>query len=252
MIRTVIFDHLVRMEDIRTDLAAPLDLLLLGVDGVHLRLAALDLWLAEDLLRHYPRDYLDYANLVRIAALEPGRTATIVATVRRSHSFTSPRNPNLSILELQLADVTGRLKVSKFFAGKRFSSPGWLKAQQRQYPAIVQRPYQSPESLLQGDHGRRSHRVRPSCLDRPHRRAVPAAGRAPRGPCRPARAARARRACVGPRWPRGGARACSTPRHARAPLRRGMRRPAGRRPRRRDATEPTSTRHSPPNEARLR
>jgi ATP-dependent DNA helicase RecG len=98
------------------------------------RLAALDLWLAEDLLRHYPRDYLDYANLVRIAALQPGSTATIVATVRRCHTFTSPRNPNLSILELQLADVTGRLKVSKFFAGKRFSSPGWLKLQQRQYP----------------------------------------------------------------------------------------------------------------------
>ena len=71
---------------------------------------------------------------MRIAALEPGRTATIVATVRRSHSFSSPRNPNLSILELQLVDVTGRLKVSKFFAGKRFSSPGWLKLQQRQYP----------------------------------------------------------------------------------------------------------------------
>ncbi len=99
------------------------------------RLAALDLWLAEDLVRHYPRDYLDYANLVRIAALQPGTTATIVATVRRSHSFTSPRNPNLSILELQLSDLTGRLRVSKFFAGRRFSSPGWLKAQQRQYPA---------------------------------------------------------------------------------------------------------------------
>ena len=99
------------------------------------RLAALDLWLARDLIRYYPRDYLDYANLVRIAALEPGSTATIVATVRRSHSFTSPRNPNLSILELQLADVTGRIRVSKFFAGKRFSSPAWLKGQQRQYPA---------------------------------------------------------------------------------------------------------------------
>ena len=98
------------------------------------KLAALNLWLVRDLVRYYPRDYLDYANLVRIAALEPGRTATIVATVRRSHSFTSPRNPNLSILELQLVDVTGRLKVSKFFAGKRFSSPGWLKLQQRQYP----------------------------------------------------------------------------------------------------------------------
>ena len=99
------------------------------------RLAALDLWVARDLVRYYPRDYLDYSNLVRIAALEPGRTATIVATVRRSHSFTSPRNPNLSILELQLVDITGRIRISKFFAGKRFSSPAWLKAQQRQYPA---------------------------------------------------------------------------------------------------------------------
>jgi len=98
------------------------------------RLAALDLWVARDLVRYYPRDYLDYSNLVRIDALEPGRTATIVATVRRSHSFTSPRNPNLSILELQLVDPTGRIRISKFFAGKRFSSPAWLKAQQRQYP----------------------------------------------------------------------------------------------------------------------
>ena len=30
--------------------------------------------------------------------------------------------------------MTGRIRVSKFFAGKRFSSPAWLKAQQRNYP----------------------------------------------------------------------------------------------------------------------
>jgi hypothetical protein len=95
------------------------------------RLAALGLLVVRDLVHHYPRDYLDYAHLVRIAALEPGRTATIVATVRRCHAFGSPRNPNLAILELQLQDVTGRLKVTRFFAGRRFSSPGWLKAQQR-------------------------------------------------------------------------------------------------------------------------
>ncbi|MFO7630190.1 MAG: ATP-dependent DNA helicase RecG, partial [Prochlorococcaceae cyanobacterium] len=99
------------------------------------RLAALGLLLARDLLRYYPRDYLDYAHLVRIAGLEVGRTATIVATVRRCHAFTSPRNPNLSILELQVQDITGRLRVSRFFAGKRFSAPGWLQAQQRQYPS---------------------------------------------------------------------------------------------------------------------
>jgi ATP-dependent DNA helicase RecG len=98
------------------------------------RLAQLGLFVVRDLVHHYPRDYLDYANLVRISGLEPGRTATIVATVRRSHAFTSPRNPQLSILELQLADPTGRIRVSRFFAGRRFSSPGWLKQQQRQFP----------------------------------------------------------------------------------------------------------------------
>jgi ATP-dependent DNA helicase RecG len=98
------------------------------------RLAQLGLFVVRDLVHYYPRDYLDYAHLVRISALEVGRTATIVATVRRCHAFTSPRNPNLSILELQLADNTGRIRVSRFFAGKRFASPAWLKSQQRQFP----------------------------------------------------------------------------------------------------------------------
>ncbi len=98
------------------------------------RLAQLGLFVVRDLLHYYPRDYLDYANLVRISGLEPGRTATIVATVRRSHAFSSPRNPQLAIHELQLADVTGRLRVSRFFAGRRFTTPGWLKLQQRQFP----------------------------------------------------------------------------------------------------------------------
>ncbi len=98
------------------------------------RLAALGLFQVVDLLQHYPRDYLNYANLVRISALVPGNTATVVATVRRCHTATSPKNPNLSFLELHLQDVTGRLKVSRFFAGRRFASPGWLKSQQRLYP----------------------------------------------------------------------------------------------------------------------
>ncbi len=98
------------------------------------RLAQLGLFVVRDLVHYYPRDYLDYANLVRISGLEPGHTATIVATVRRSHAFTSPRNPQLAILELQLSDITGRLRVSRFFAGRRFTTPGWLKLQQRQFP----------------------------------------------------------------------------------------------------------------------
>ncbi|MFO8237801.1 MAG: ATP-dependent DNA helicase RecG [Prochlorococcaceae cyanobacterium] len=98
------------------------------------RLAQLGLFVVRDLVHYYPRDYLDYANLVRINALVPGSTATIVATVRRCRSFVSPRNPQLAILELQLADPTGRLRVSRFFAGRRFTAPAWLKLQERQFP----------------------------------------------------------------------------------------------------------------------
>ena len=98
------------------------------------RLASLGLLLVRDLLLYYPRDYVDYSAMRRIEALEPGETATIVATVRRCHGFTSPRNPNLSILELQVQDPTGRLKVTRFLAGKRFSSPAALHTQTRQFP----------------------------------------------------------------------------------------------------------------------
>ena len=98
------------------------------------RLAAIGLLLVRDLLKHYPRDHVDYATRRRIEALVLGETATIVATIRRCNGFVSPRNPNLAILELQLQDPTGRIKVTRFLAGKRFSSPAYLKGQQRLYP----------------------------------------------------------------------------------------------------------------------
>ena len=102
------------------------------------RLATLGLLLVRDLLRYYPRDHVDYARMRRIEALVVGETATLVATVRRCNGFVSPRNPNLAILELQLQDPTGRLKVTRFLAGKRFSSMAYLKGQQRFYPVGAQ------------------------------------------------------------------------------------------------------------------
>jgi ATP-dependent DNA helicase RecG len=53
--------------------------------------------------------------------------------VKRCHAFVSHKNPNLSILDLQLQDQTGRLKISKFMAGRRFSTPAWLHQQMRIY-----------------------------------------------------------------------------------------------------------------------
>ena len=70
------------------------------------RLATLGLLLVRDLLRHYPRDHVDYSAMRRIEALVSGETATIVATIRRCNGFVSPRNPNLAIIDLQLQDLS--------------------------------------------------------------------------------------------------------------------------------------------------
>jgi ATP-dependent DNA helicase RecG len=99
------------------------------------KLAKLGVYTVRDLLFYYPRDYIDYARQVRIEDLEPGETVTIVATVRRSSCFNSPKNPKLTIFELIIKDATGQLKVSRFYAGNRFRSRGWQEQQLKQFPA---------------------------------------------------------------------------------------------------------------------
>ena len=98
------------------------------------KLMGLGLIQVQDLLRHYPRDYIDYSQLVRIRALQAGETVTVLGTIRRSHVFVSPRNANLAIHELRLQDRSGQIKLTRFYAGRRYTSPQWLKAQQRQFP----------------------------------------------------------------------------------------------------------------------
>jgi ATP-dependent DNA helicase RecG len=98
------------------------------------RLAKLGLYTVRDLLYYYPRDHIDYARQVNIRELEAGETVTIVATIKRCTIFTSPRNSKLTILELMVRDHSGNIKLSRFFAGTRFSSRGWQEQQKRQYP----------------------------------------------------------------------------------------------------------------------
>ncbi|WP_413171211.1 ATP-dependent DNA helicase RecG [Anabaena azotica] len=96
-------------------------------------LARLDLLTIRDLLFYYPRDHIDYARQVNIQELQGGETVTIIATVKRCNFFTSPKNKKLSILELMLKDNTGQIKVSRFYAGARFSSRGWQESLKRRY-----------------------------------------------------------------------------------------------------------------------
>jgi ATP-dependent DNA helicase RecG len=103
------------------------------------RLAKLGLVTVRDLLFYYPRDHIDYARQVKVRDLVEGETVTLVGTIKRCTCFNSPRNSKLTILELQVQDATGRLKLSRFFAGTRYQNRGWQEQQKRLYPvgAIV-------------------------------------------------------------------------------------------------------------------
>jgi ATP-dependent DNA helicase RecG len=97
------------------------------------RLAKLGLYSVRDVLFYYPRDYIDYARQVKIEDLVAGETVTIVVTVRRCNCFNSPKNPKLTIFEMTVGDVTGQLRLSRFYAGDRFRNRGWQEKQKQQY-----------------------------------------------------------------------------------------------------------------------
>ncbi len=97
------------------------------------RLSSLGLIVIRDLINYFPRDYVDYTSLKTIDRTQAGQNVTIVAKVRRCSSFKSPKNPNLTILELFIKDKTGSMKVTKFFAGRRNSSIAYIKSQQSLY-----------------------------------------------------------------------------------------------------------------------
>lgn len=98
-------------------------------------LGRLGLMTVRDLLFYYPRDHINYARQVTIAHLTEGETVTIVGTVSRCSCFSSPKNKQLTILEIILRDHTGQLKISRFFAGSRFNNRGWQEKMKRDYPA---------------------------------------------------------------------------------------------------------------------
>ncbi|KKJ00228.1 ATP-dependent DNA helicase RecG [Prochlorothrix hollandica] len=114
-----------------------LDLPLSKLNGVGPRsaqnLAKLNLLTVQDLLYYYPRDYIDYARQVNIRDLEEGSTVTVVGSVKRFNCFTSPKNKKLTIFELVLRDRSGEVKLSRFFAGTRYSNRGWQESQKRIY-----------------------------------------------------------------------------------------------------------------------
>ncbi|MGA1357287.1 MAG: ATP-dependent DNA helicase RecG, partial [Prochlorothrix sp.] len=121
-----------------TSQVLPVTTALSQVNGVGPRTAALlqrlDLHTIQDILFYYPRDYLDYARQLPIRDLKEGETATVIGTVKRCNCFTSPKNKKLSIFELIMTDRSGELRLSRFWAGTRYTNKGWQEAQKKLYP----------------------------------------------------------------------------------------------------------------------
>jgi ATP-dependent DNA helicase RecG len=98
------------------------------------QLAKLGLLTIHDLLRYYPRDYLDYSNRTTIKECQVGQSVTLLGQVRRVNCFTSPRNHKLAIFEIVLGDCTSQMKIARFYAGSRYTNRGWQEVQMRQFP----------------------------------------------------------------------------------------------------------------------
>ncbi|MFN6068654.1 MAG: DNA helicase RecG, partial [Pseudanabaena sp.] len=88
----------------------------------------------RDVLSYYPRDHIDYARQIPIRELKDGDTVTVIGTVKKFNCFTSPKNPNLTIVEIILRDYTGQIKLSRFWTGKRYANRGWQETQKKLYP----------------------------------------------------------------------------------------------------------------------
>lgn len=97
-------------------------------------LERLGLATVRDLLFYYPRNHLDYARQVTIANLVPGETVTIIGTVKSCKCFTSPKKKQLTIFELVIQDLTGKIRLNHFLTGNRYSSRAWQERYKRQYP----------------------------------------------------------------------------------------------------------------------
>lgn len=80
-------------------------------------LAKLNIYTAEDLLRHYPRQHLDFQHHCQIRNIRPGDEVTVFGTIKSVGAFQSKKG-NISIVSILINDGTGSITVSKFIGGK--------------------------------------------------------------------------------------------------------------------------------------
>lgn len=98
-------------------------------------LARLNIYKAEDLLRHYPRQHLDFQNRVTIRSLKPGDDVTVFGTIKSVGAYQSKKG-NVSIVSVLINDGTGSITISRFIGGR--SNKFLLDRYKNSYPKDAQ------------------------------------------------------------------------------------------------------------------
>ena len=93
----------------------------------------LGLFNISDLLKYFPRTYLDYTNKEKIINLRPDNLYTCSAYIKKFYIYKSKKNNNLSIMNLVVFDETSSIKITKFFVGRRFRSYSFFSSQKEKY-----------------------------------------------------------------------------------------------------------------------
>ena len=85
------------------------------------RFHKLDIWNVGDLLEHYPREYDEFHDLVKIADVKEGEMAAVEGVMAcRPSIHTTAR---MKILSMVLEDETGRITVTWFNICLLYTSP---------------------------------------------------------------------------------------------------------------------------------
>ena len=93
----------------------------------------LGLFNINDLLKYFPRTYLDYTNKEKIINLRPDNIYTCSAYIKKFYIYKSKKNNNLSIMNIIVFDETSSIKITKFFLGRRFRSYSFFAIQKEKY-----------------------------------------------------------------------------------------------------------------------
>ena len=111
-------DGEVKKTETSTILKNPEDTDVMYVKGVgpkvgHL-LNRLGIYTARDLLFYFPKRHIDYSTRTYIKSLKEGMDATVIGTIKSVSAYNSKNN--LGIVSVTIADETGVLKLSFFYA----------------------------------------------------------------------------------------------------------------------------------------